>query len=73
VDAKCKEKIGLFRYRLIAPLVLETHLVRGELTRRAREIAACKYDFPSSKRHAVSVDTLSSSSRQKSGLCRDRR
>ena len=33
------EKVALFRYGLIAPLVLEP-LPRGELTRRAQEIAA---------------------------------
>ena len=37
MDAKA-EKLALFRYGLIAPLVLET-LPRGELTRRAEEIA----------------------------------
>ena len=57
MDAKRKE-IALFRYRLIAPLVREARPIPGELTRRAREIAACKYDFPYSERHAVSVDTL---------------
>jgi len=31
---------------------------RGELTRRAQEIAARHYDIPHSKRTAVSVDTL---------------
>ena len=41
------EKIALFRYGLIAPLVLET-LPRGELTRRAQEIAARLYDIPHS-------------------------
>jgi transposase InsO family protein len=51
------EKIALFRYGLIAPLVLET-LPRGELTRRAQEIAARLYDIPSSTRRQVSVDTL---------------
>jgi putative transposase len=51
------EKIALFRYGLIAPLVLET-LPRGELTRRAQEIAARLYDIPHSNRHSVSVDTL---------------
>lgn len=51
------EKIALFRYGLIAPLVLET-LPRGELTRRAREIAARLYDIPHSTRRQVSVDTL---------------
>jgi putative transposase len=56
VDDK-SEKIALFRYGLIAPLVLET-LPRGELTRRAEEIAARKYDIPHSNRRAVSVDTL---------------
>jgi transposase len=33
-------------------------LPRGELTRRAEEIASRHYDIPDSKRHAVSVDTL---------------
>jgi transposase InsO family protein len=56
MDAKA-EKIALFRYGLIAPLVLEA-LPRGELTRRAQEIAARQYDIPSSQRTSVSVDTL---------------
>jgi transposase InsO family protein len=51
------EKIALFRYGLIAPLVLET-LPRGELTRRAQEIAARLYDIPYSTRRQASVDTL---------------
>jgi transposase InsO family protein len=51
------EKIALFRYGLIAPLVLEP-LARGELTRRAEEIASRHYDIPDCKRRAVSVDTL---------------
>jgi putative transposase len=56
MDAKA-EKLALFRYGLIAPLVLEA-LPRGELTRRAEEIAARHYDIPDSRRRAVSVDTL---------------
>src|SRR5438034_6380814 len=56
MDAKA-EKIALFRYGLIAPLVLEP-LPRGELTRRAQEIAARHYEIPGSQRTAVSVDTL---------------
>jgi putative transposase len=56
MDAKA-EKLALFRYALIAPLVIET-LPRGELTRRAQEIASRHYDIPDSKRRAVSVDTL---------------
>jgi transposase InsO family protein len=51
------EKIALFRYGLIAPLVIEP-LPRGEMTRRAREIAARSYDIPFSKRTTVSIDTL---------------
>ena len=51
------EKIALFRYGLIAPLVLET-LPRGELTRRAEEVASRLYDIPHSTRRQVSVDTL---------------
>ena len=56
MDAKA-EKVALFRYGLIAPLILEP-LPRGELTRRAEEIAARHYDIPASKRTSVSVDTL---------------
>ncbi|HEX8811190.1 MAG TPA: DDE-type integrase/transposase/recombinase [Terracidiphilus sp.] len=56
MDARA-EKIALFRYALIAPLVLET-LPRGELTRRAEEIAARKYEIPYSERTSLSVDTL---------------
>ena len=51
------EKIALFRYGLIAPLVLEV-LPRGELTRRAEEIAARRYEIPYSERTSLSVDTL---------------
>ncbi len=56
MDAKV-EKLALFRFGLIAPLVIE-RLPGGELTRRAKEIAARTYDIPHSKRTAVSVDTL---------------
>ncbi len=56
MDAKA-EKLALFRYGLIAPLVLEA-LPRGELTRRAEQIASRHYDIPDSKRRAVTVDTL---------------
>lgn len=56
MDTKA-EKIALFRYGLIAPLVLEP-LPRGELTRRAEELAARQYEIPGSKRTSVSVDTL---------------
>ena len=51
------EKIVLFRYGLIAPLVLEA-LPRGELTRRAEEIAARQYEIPGSQQTSISVDTL---------------
>src|SRR5260370_24181945 len=57
VDAK-SETIALFRYGLIAPLVLECRLPTGELTQRAREIAGRVYDIPYSKRTSVSVDSL---------------
>src|SRR5215471_15809396 len=56
MDAKA-EKVALFRFGLIAPLVLEV-LPRGELTRRAQEIASRLYDIPDSKRRTVSVETL---------------
>ena len=51
------EQIALFRYGLIAPLVLES-LPRGELTRRAMEIASRSYVIPYSSRRQVSADTL---------------
>ena len=56
MDAK-SEKIALFRFGAISSLVLEP-LPRGELTRRAEEIAARHFDIPASKRTSVSVDTL---------------
>ena len=57
MDDPKSEKIALFRYGLIATLVLET-LSRGELMRRARELATLRYDIPSSGRNSVSVATL---------------
>lgn len=48
------EKVALFRYALIAPFVLET-LPRGELTRRAQQIAARHYEIPHSGHTSVSV------------------
>ena len=57
MDAK-SQKIALFRYGLIAPLILELRLPPGELTRRAREIACRDYDFPYSRRKSISVDSL---------------
>ena len=56
MDAKA-DKIALFRYGVIASLVLEP-LPRGELTRRAQEIAARHFDIPHSKRTSISEDTL---------------
>ncbi len=56
MDAKA-EKIALFRFGVIAPLVVE-RLPRGELTRRAEQIASHHYEIPYSKRISVSVDTL---------------
>jgi integrase/recombinase XerD len=56
MDARA-EKIVLFRYGLIARLVLETPPREG-LHRRAREIVGRYYGIPCSKRDAASVDTL---------------
>jgi putative transposase len=56
MDAKA-EKIALFRYGLVAPLVLE-RLPRGELLRRAREIAARQYEIPGSTRISLCPATL---------------
>src|SRR5438552_17642622 len=55
-DSK-SEKVALFRYGLIATLVLEK-LSRGEMIRRARELAALRYDIPFSERTTISVGTL---------------
>jgi putative transposase len=57
MDDPKSEKVALFRYGLIATLVLEK-LSRGELMRRARELAALEYDIPSSARTTISVGTL---------------
>src|SRR6266446_1507832 len=67
-DSK-SEKVALFRYGLIATLVLET-LSRGELMRRARELASLRYDIPFSDRTTISVGTLLKWSRRyrKGGL-----
>jgi len=51
------EKIALFRYGLIAPLVIEV-LPHGELSRRAREIVSRQYDIPYSRRTSLCLDTL---------------
>jgi len=51
------DKTALFRYGLVAPLILEP-LPRGELVRRAREIAERQYEIPGSKRISVSAETL---------------
>ena len=56
MDSK-SEKIALFRYGLIATLVLEK-LPRGELMRRARELARHDYEIPFSNRTTVSADSL---------------
>src|SRR5206468_11017390 len=56
MDSKA-EKIAIFRYGLIATLVLEK-LPRGEMIRRARELAEHDYDIPFSDRRHVSVETL---------------
>src|SRR5437867_11070663 len=57
MDDSKSEKIALFRYGLIATLVLEK-LSRGELMRRARELAALDYDIPFSARTRICVGTL---------------
>jgi transposase InsO family protein len=56
MDAKA-EKIALFRYGLVAPLVIEV-LPRGEVLHRARDIAAHEHEIPFSNRNQVSVETL---------------
>jgi len=55
-DSK-SEKVALFRYGLIATLVLEK-LSRGELVRRARELASLRVDIPFSDRTTISTGTL---------------
>src|SRR5436309_12238631 len=69
MDDPKSEKVALFRYGLIATLVLE-RLSRGELMRRARELAALHYDIPFSARTTISVGTLLKWARRyrKSGL-----
>ena len=57
MDEPKSEKVALFRYGLIATLVLEQQS-RGELMRRARELAALHYDVPFSARTTISLSTL---------------
>jgi putative transposase len=57
MDDPKSEKVALFRYGLIATLVLE-RLSRGELMRRARELAALQYDIPFSARTTIALGTL---------------
>lgn len=57
MDDPKSEKVALFRYGLIATLVLE-RLSRGEVMRRARELAALHYEIPFSARTTISVGTL---------------
>lgn len=57
MDDPKSEKVALFRYGLIATLVLE-RLSRGELMRRVRELAALHYEIPFSARTTISVGTL---------------
>jgi len=57
MDDSKSEKIAIFRYGLIATLVLE-RLSRGELMRRARELASLEYDIPFSARRRIGVGTL---------------
>jgi putative transposase len=57
MDDPKSEKVALFRYGLIATLVLE-RLSRGELMSRARELASLRYDIPFSQRTSISVGTL---------------
>src|SRR5207249_11963484 len=57
MDDSKSEKIALFRYGLIATLVLEK-LSPGELMRRARELAALDYDIALSARTRICVGTL---------------
>ena len=57
MDDPKSEKVALFRYGLIATLILEK-LSRGEMMRRARELAALDYDIPFSVRTTISVGTL---------------
>src|SRR5437773_918416 len=69
MDDPKSEKVALFRYGLIATLVLE-RLSRGELMRRARERAALHYHMPFPPRTTISVGTLLKGARRyrKSGL-----
>ncbi len=42
--------MALFRYSVLGPLISRADLPRGELKATLRELAACHYDIPGSRR-----------------------
>lgn len=58
MDEKRKERMAMFRFGVIFPL-LDERLVRGERAKRIREICQIEYDMPGTERRKVSQGTVS--------------
>ena len=59
MDEKRKEKMAMFRFGIIFPL-LDERLVRVERAKRTREICQGEYEIPGSGRRKVSEGTVRS-------------
>jgi len=57
-DRERREKVALFRFGLISPLLSRTHLSRGERERMVREITEKEWEIPGSGRSRIGRSTL---------------
>ena len=57
-DREHREKVALFRFGLISPLVSRTNIGRGERERMVREIIGTQWDIPGSGRSRIGRSTL---------------
>lgn len=58
MDKELREKIALFRYGLISPLINQKGLSRGEQELRIRQITAHSWTIPGSPRTSITRSTL---------------
>jgi putative transposase len=57
-DQEHREKVALFRFGLISPLLSRSNVSRGERERMVREITERQWDIPASGRSRISRSTL---------------
>lgn len=57
-DRERREKVALFRFGLISPLLSRTNVSRGERERMVREITEREWDIPGSGRTRIARSTL---------------